>query len=291
MTYYKREREYSSYGFTLIELSIVLVIIGLIVGGVLAGQSLIAASAIRAQITQIEKFNAATNTFREKYGGLPGDLASNLATQFGFISRTGAQGDGNGNGVIEGLCFPCGNIVGGFTESGEPLLFWADLAQSKLIEGTFTHATGSSSDNGGLNGYIYSYQVYWFFPRSKLGTGFVYVYSGVGWSGSSVVSRMGGSAWFGISAISDIGDDGALASTPNLTVAQAYAMDGKVDDGLPLGGNVKAIYNYGGPAYAPNASTASSTTCFDTTSKTYSITQNNGNNVNCGISFKMQAGD
>jgi prepilin-type N-terminal cleavage/methylation domain-containing protein len=49
----------SATGFTLIEMSIVLVIIGLIVGGVLVGQDLIRAAYIRAQITQIEKFNTA----------------------------------------------------------------------------------------------------------------------------------------------------------------------------------------------------------------------------------------
>ena len=51
-------------------MSIVLVIIGLIVGGILVGQSLIAAAAVRAQISQIEKYNTAVNTFRDKYGGL-----------------------------------------------------------------------------------------------------------------------------------------------------------------------------------------------------------------------------
>ena len=51
-------------GFTLIEMSIVLVIIGLIIGGVLLGRDLISAAAVRAQIAQIEKYNAAVNTLR-----------------------------------------------------------------------------------------------------------------------------------------------------------------------------------------------------------------------------------
>jgi len=58
-------------GFTLIELSIVLVIIGLIVGGVLVGRDLISAASVRAQITQIEKYQQAVNAFRDKYGGVP----------------------------------------------------------------------------------------------------------------------------------------------------------------------------------------------------------------------------
>src|SRR5271170_3878378 len=87
--------------FTLIELSIVLVIIGLIVGGVLVGQDLIKAAQIRATVTQLEKYNTSVNTFRGKYNGLPGDLQS--PTNF-FPSVTGAgtgTGLGNGNALIE----------------------------------------------------------------------------------------------------------------------------------------------------------------------------------------------
>lgn len=59
-------------GFTLIELSIVLVIIGLIVGGMLVGQDLINAAKVRAEFSQMEKLDAAVNTFRLKYNALPG---------------------------------------------------------------------------------------------------------------------------------------------------------------------------------------------------------------------------
>jgi prepilin-type N-terminal cleavage/methylation domain-containing protein len=92
-------------GFTLIELSIVLVIIGLIVGGVLVGQDLIRAAEVRATISQIEKYNTAANTFLGKYGYLPGDIKDPDASNFGFISRHMQCQDGglgDGNGVIEG---------------------------------------------------------------------------------------------------------------------------------------------------------------------------------------------
>ena len=52
-------------GFTLLELSIVLVIIGLIVGGVLVGQDMIKGAQIRATVAQLEKYNTAVNTFRK----------------------------------------------------------------------------------------------------------------------------------------------------------------------------------------------------------------------------------
>src|SRR3954468_21990802 len=89
-------------GFTLIELSIVLVIIGLIVGGVLVGQDLIRAAEIRATVGQYEKYNTAINTFRSKYNGLPGDIVGPGA--FGLYSTSmdgSAAGLGDGNGLVE----------------------------------------------------------------------------------------------------------------------------------------------------------------------------------------------
>ena len=60
-------------GFTLIELSIVLVIIGLLIGGILVGQSLIQSAAINATVSQIQQFDASTMAFKSKYKYLPGD--------------------------------------------------------------------------------------------------------------------------------------------------------------------------------------------------------------------------
>jgi prepilin-type N-terminal cleavage/methylation domain-containing protein len=64
-------KQYGEKAFTLIELSIVLVIIGLITGGILTGQTLIAAARVRSMITQLDRFNLAVTTFRGKYDCLP----------------------------------------------------------------------------------------------------------------------------------------------------------------------------------------------------------------------------
>ena len=55
-------------GFTLIELAIVLVVIGLITGGILVGQDLIQAGQLRSVISQVEKYETAANSFKLKYG-------------------------------------------------------------------------------------------------------------------------------------------------------------------------------------------------------------------------------
>jgi prepilin-type N-terminal cleavage/methylation domain-containing protein len=89
-------------GFTLIELSIVLVIIGLIIGGVLVGRDLIDAGKIKAQISQLEEIKTAYTTFQLKYGCTAGDCAN--ATDF-FGSSTA---NGDGDGTIENNDSGCG---------------------------------------------------------------------------------------------------------------------------------------------------------------------------------------
>src|ERR1039458_6521771 len=98
-----RSKSALTAGFTLIEISIVLVIIGLIIGGILVGQDLINAAAIRAQIAQIEKYNTAVRTFQTKFNALPGDMNATTATAFGFAARGTFAGQGDGNGLIEGV--------------------------------------------------------------------------------------------------------------------------------------------------------------------------------------------
>src|ERR1700685_4029667 len=128
-------------GFTLIEMSIVLVVIGLVVGGVLVGQDLIRAAYIRAQISQIEKFNTAVNTFYGKYQALPGDMNATTAVNFGFASRGQYAGEGDGNGLLESnCCNASGDNYGMVEGTGETAMFWVDLSSAvagNLIEGGF----------------------------------------------------------------------------------------------------------------------------------------------------------
>jgi len=60
-------------GFTLVELSIVLVIIGLLIGGILVAQSMISTAQIQNVIRQLQQYDTAINNFATKYNQLPGD--------------------------------------------------------------------------------------------------------------------------------------------------------------------------------------------------------------------------
>jgi prepilin-type N-terminal cleavage/methylation domain-containing protein len=269
-------------GFTLIELSIVLVIIGLIVGGILAGQNLIAAAAIRAQVTQVEKYKTSVNAFFEKYGYLPGDIPPTPASQFGFLvgqNCGGAIGARDGNGLIQG---GGGTYAVGF---GESMLFWQDLSTAGMIDGNYPNGGAGSWGCLDVNqawslipGTLY---VGDHMPAAAIGNGhFLYVYS------------VNAQNWFGLSAVTATTANSLVVSKARLSVAQAYAIDNKIDDGMPTTGNVQAVYLTNNTlTQATNAVSDSSSTCFNSATNAYSMTQNNGAGPNCALSFLMQSGD
>ncbi|HEU5047633.1 MAG TPA: type II secretion system protein [Rickettsiales bacterium] len=273
-------------GFTLIELSIVLVIIGLIVGGVLTGQNLIQSAAIRAQIAQIEKFNVAVNAFDNKYGAIPGDMGLTNASNFGFTTTgcTGGEGSRDGSGVIEGY-------FGGvrILEYGEATLFWSDLSQAGLIEGAFPTGNSYSSGCGitASNWTLTSGATYIgnYLPAAKIGNGnFIYVYDSDTYEGG-----IDSNNWYGLSAVNSVHTDGSMVSTPALSVLTAYRLDQKMDDGKPVTGSVQALFITSYWINQPNAQASdSATSCYNTTSGTYSVGINGGNGVNCAISFRLQ---
>lgn len=129
-------------GFTLVEMAIVLVIIGLLVGGVLSGSELIRAATIRATIRQVEGFDVAANAFRGKFNCLPGDCVN--ADELGFGDTAG---DGNGYiGCAYDAMVPCENL-GVSTETGEYINFWYHLSASGLIAETLSPYDDSDTTN------------------------------------------------------------------------------------------------------------------------------------------------
>lgn len=291
-------------GFTLIEMSIVLVIIGLIVGGILTGQDLITAATIRAQISQIEKYNTAVRTFQSKYGYLPGDIPDPIASNFGFISRGSFAGQGDGNGILEGNGSDAAAGNNGTHEGdGELAVFWVDLSTAGLIDGTIKNklaANYPNSSNPGTVQLTSTPAIKDWLPAAKLGNGnFVYVFS------------LSGVNYYAFSSVFNIG--WTISANPGTTVLQAYSIDSKIDDGLPQSGGVSACYvnnqvlayqavwaagnnlqgaNGGSNCKPTTAATIPLTTdCYGNNNSTgvmqYSVTQN-ANLLNCVLSFKFQ---
>ena len=75
----------SAHGFTLMELAIVLVVIALVVGGVVAGQSIVRSSELSSVRGDVVSFSDAIAKFEEHYGGLPGDLPNATGFNLGGI--------------------------------------------------------------------------------------------------------------------------------------------------------------------------------------------------------------
>ena len=136
--------------FSLVEIAVVLVIVGLLIGAVLKGQDLLHNARLNTIITQINQYRLATTTFLDRYSALPGDydmaskhIASHLK-------------DGNSNGIIQGP--GAASYTSG--ENHQATSFWAHLAAADLIPDPGTkEQSGSISPNHG-------------FPATKLGGGF-----------------------------------------------------------------------------------------------------------------------
>ncbi len=268
-------------GFTLIEISIVLVIIGLIIGGVLVGQDLIKAASIRATISQIEKFNTASHTFQIKYGGLPGDLEAAKASAFGLttsmFASPGALGQGDGNGLIEAGASTSAT-PSGVALSRETLAFWRQLGDANLIEGSFGNATSCATKDACAA----------LIPTSKLGNGNLVI-----------INAAQGFNYYGITGINSATGYYANACCNSITPQDAYSIDSKVDDGLPFSGLVQPFDmintggytagGYGGTGAAfwlvPSSASNTLTTC--ATAGAYVLSGSDATSSNCSLRWRF----
>lgn len=125
-------------GFTLVEIAIVLVIIGLLLGGVLKGQALIDNAKYKNFVKQIESVRAATLTFQDQFKGLPGDLLNVSALD-------SAATPGNGDGLIAG---------GACNAVEESCVVWSHLRYAGLIAGDPTLVDGTANINHTYGGLI-----------------------------------------------------------------------------------------------------------------------------------------
>lgn len=191
------------YGFSLVELSVVLVIVGLLVGGVTMGNELIRQYEIQTTVTQIGRYRTAVNGFLSAYNGLPGDITN--ATQY-WGTQT-ANGDGD-----KSIDFH--NNLGTY----EGYRAWQHLGLAEMVNGYFTGTTTTGIAIPGID-----------LPAGKLG--------------SSVYAMEHGAMGMGENLVFLLGKPDAGSTTMKMQGAlrpeEAMQLDDKMDDGLPNDGIVK----------------------------------------------------
>ncbi len=116
--------KHTQRGFTLVEIAIVLVIIGLLLTGILKGQELITSARVRNLSNQIEGIKAAYFGFQDRYRALPGDF--NLGNP--QIPEVAAGANGDGDGQIE-----AGGAI------NESIAAWDHLSHAGFINGTYIY--------------------------------------------------------------------------------------------------------------------------------------------------------
>ena len=118
-----------NHGFTLVEIAIVLVIIGLLLGGILKGQEMVTQAKIKNSVADFSGISAAYYGYQDRYRAIPGDDPN--ATRW----TNGRAGDGNGvvAGTYNAAC-PTGT---GQPAAGtaEACMFWNDLRLSGFVSG------------------------------------------------------------------------------------------------------------------------------------------------------------
>jgi prepilin-type N-terminal cleavage/methylation domain-containing protein len=204
--------------FSLVELSIVLVILGLLTGGILTGQNLIRAAELRSVITESKNYQTAVMTFRDKYFALPGDMRN--ATDFWGEMTNCASGNssgtdtetcnGDGDGKVEAISTA--------NRTSEELQFWRQLTNAGLIEGSYSGVV-SGAGLVSLGSEL---------PYSRM--------SNAGWRLRYLIATTN---MFNV----DYGNNTLHLSTVSLnsevfTPEEAWNIDKKMDDGLPGQGKI-----------------------------------------------------
>lgn len=215
-------------GFTLLELSIVLVIIGLIIGGITAGKDLIKSAELNTVVADSQKYRVAVNSFKLKYNTLPGDM-NNATAYWGTVTGscdtvagTGTQTcDGDGDGRVNTM---------NHTPSGshEAWRFWEHLNNSEIISGDFTGIAPTATTVSS--------------PESKIANAywhFYYITNGSDW-GKTQSARHA----FSLSADSFLAT--AAVGDGVLTPPDLYSIDVKADDGSANSGKITDPNSGGG---------------------------------------------
>ena len=134
----KQQTPRSQAGFTLIEIAVVLVIIGLLLGGVLQGQQLIENSRVKSATNDFNGIAAAAFSYQDRYGRLPGDdpnVGLGRGSSWSIDGGTTAIQAGDGDGIIESAN---GLFAAAITNTDENALFFQHMRAAGFIQGDAT---------------------------------------------------------------------------------------------------------------------------------------------------------
>lgn len=237
-------------GFTLIELSIVLVILALLVGGILSGQSMIANARLKKISSDATLYLAALKNFQDKYQYLPGDFPSATTVWSATTGCPGSTSVGAGNATCNGNGDGRIGAYGDGTNA-ESYHAWKQLFNAKLVPGPLVGDTWPAPESSVKNAY------------------FLPMYAG---------SAAGHNDLFDgdYDHVFVFGAGTGTNAGPALSAESARRIDEKFDDALPALGTIRS--------YKKNANYGEAN-CTTDTSKTaaYDIAQS-GNAI-CGLIF------
>lgn len=197
------------HGFTLVEISLVLVIVGLLTGGILGGQALIRASEMRAQLKDFSTISTAHHAFRDKYNCIPGDCRD-VSSYFPAIAN------GNGDGMV---------YVWPSSGTNEGATYFQALETSGLIDARRAPGALAQEYRGARLNSSTSFSYINYFDR----------YPGGGYSPSTLLGS--GIAWIHFASNSN----SPWANGAALRPEDAWNFDVKTDDGQPLTGNFLTV--------------------------------------------------
>ena len=198
-------------GFTLVELSIVLVIIGLLIGGILVGQSLNESAKVRAQVGAFQQYDIALRGFYQKFKGIPGDSYENPTTNGFPPTEDGVLRDFIGLVPINWI----------WSESSS---YFPALSQYGFIKDNYRMVHGSAAVGKGSP-----------YPRLMVNAG--------EFRALLALTNTSGEVFYYVGI-----NNGVTHSNPTIgsmspgimSPEQAAAIDNKMDDGLPSTGDVTA---------------------------------------------------
>lgn len=205
-------------GFTLVELAVVMIIIGLLIGGILKGQELITNARVTSTASQLEALSAAYNGFRDQFNAIPGDMA-NATTRIGTCSNQVAScDDGDGNGVI-GVVVGAAGAAAGNAAANENGNFFGQLLAGGFItgmDGTTTVSFGNA------------------YPTAPIGGGFLVGDTRAGTPSGFTAADMRPGVYIVHNGVTTV----VNGTSGLLTPQQAGNIDRRLDDGLATSGTM-----------------------------------------------------